>query len=220
MPGQNGRPHLLRKVLSGSGPKYRRKNELERSVMNPYEEMIKGWLSEEQSVHPKLRHMGKRIYHRLVEECVVLRGESSVRAYLRMTKGEIGSRTKSLTSSLCLVKLANIVSQKMEASMVKVVDAVIILSILGILAMNSQLKERLSNTGIFDKTHFIDCRVNNIQCCSLGPSCTVFVWGEREECGIDFGICVAPTLVCEIDPFVAQTTCEMLCHDMCSLCGF
>jgi len=55
-------------------------------VLEPYKEVIREWLEQDQSAPPKQTHTARRIYHRLVDEYGFTGGESTVRSFVRKEK--------------------------------------------------------------------------------------------------------------------------------------
>lgn len=83
----------IRKALKGIEPKYRRKADIHYPVMGPYQTLINDWLMGDQTVRKKQRHTAHRIFTRLVEEYDFKGSESTVRAYVRKRKQELGFLT-------------------------------------------------------------------------------------------------------------------------------
>jgi len=73
----------VRKALaSAEMPRYRLRQPRPSPVMDPYEEVILGWLEADKDAPPKQRHTARRIYARLVEEYGFAGAESTVRRYV------------------------------------------------------------------------------------------------------------------------------------------
>lgn len=80
----------VKKALKGLAPEYRREKAPARPVMDPFQEVIEGWLLEDQSQPRKQRHTAHRIYMRLVLEYGFAGAESTVRRYVRERKAKLG----------------------------------------------------------------------------------------------------------------------------------
>ena len=61
--------------------------------MDPYLDLVDGWLIEDKSAPRKQRHTARRIYQRLVDEEGAELAESTVRRYVRIRKLELGLAT-------------------------------------------------------------------------------------------------------------------------------
>lgn len=60
-----------------------------KSRLDPYRELIRSWLEEDKKGWKKQRHTAHRIWVRLVEECSISVGESTVRRYVAELKKEV-----------------------------------------------------------------------------------------------------------------------------------
>jgi len=77
----------IRKALKDSNiPQYNLSKERISPVLEPYKEVIREWLRQDQSAPPKQTHTARRIYHRLVDEYGFTGGESTVRTFVRKEK--------------------------------------------------------------------------------------------------------------------------------------
>lgn len=77
----------VRKALEDSNiPHYKLSKEKRSPVLEPYKEIIREWLREDQSAPPKQTHTARRIFDRLVAECHFTGGESTVRTFVRKEK--------------------------------------------------------------------------------------------------------------------------------------
>jgi len=80
----------VRKVLKGEAPRYKEREHQAYPVLDPYVEIVGGWLEADKEVPKRQRHTARRIYHRLVEEQGFSGCESSVRRYVRYAKARLG----------------------------------------------------------------------------------------------------------------------------------
>lgn len=58
-------------------------------VMDPFKEIVDGWLRTDATAPKKQRHTAHRIYTRLVEECSFTGAEPTVRRYVRLRRAEL-----------------------------------------------------------------------------------------------------------------------------------
>ena len=84
----------VRKALKGIEPGYRRTAEIRYPVLDSYRPFIDEWLKRDKEVHRKQRHTAHRVYTRLVEEQGYSGAESTIRAYVRGKKVELGLAVK------------------------------------------------------------------------------------------------------------------------------
>lgn len=80
----------VRKALKGIEPKYRRKAEVHYPVIGSHTFSIDEWLQHDLEIHRKQRHTAHRVYTRLVKEQGYTGSESTIRAYVRKKKTELG----------------------------------------------------------------------------------------------------------------------------------
>lgn len=78
------RQAVRKALLSSAQPQYTRKKPPRCPVMDPFREIISGWMETDKTAPPKQRHTAHRIYTRLVEEYGFAGGESTVRRYVRL----------------------------------------------------------------------------------------------------------------------------------------
>lgn len=84
----------IRKILLGKEPKYERYIPVSNPVMDSYSSIIKKWLLEDKTMPKKQRHTAHRIYERLLIEYGFSGAESTVRAFVRKCKNELGLNRK------------------------------------------------------------------------------------------------------------------------------
>ena len=86
------RQTVRKAMASAEPPRYHLSKPRPCPIMDPYGEVIRGWLAQDVLAPPKQRHTGKRIYDRLVAEYGFAGAESSVRrvvARLRPKQPEV-----------------------------------------------------------------------------------------------------------------------------------
>jgi transposase len=77
----------IRKALKDSNiPQYNLTKDRPSPVLDPYKEIIREWLKQDESAPPKQRHTARKIYERLREEHGFTGGESTVRAFAQKEK--------------------------------------------------------------------------------------------------------------------------------------
>lgn len=89
-------PKTIRKAIKGVEPRYNKKKERTKPVIGDYIWKIKEWLEEDDknNVPKKQRHTGRRIYHRLQEECGYEGSERTVQREVSRIKIEMGNSKK------------------------------------------------------------------------------------------------------------------------------
>jgi len=80
------RQAIRKALLSSAEPRYTRKKPPRHPVMDPFREVISGWIKADGTAPPKQRHTAHRMYTRLVEEHGFTGGESIVRRYVRLLR--------------------------------------------------------------------------------------------------------------------------------------
>lgn len=79
----------IRKALKDSNiPQYNLTKERPSPVLEPYKEIIREWLRQDQSAPPKQRHTARRIFSRLRDEHGFTGSESTVRTFVQKEKGQ------------------------------------------------------------------------------------------------------------------------------------
>ncbi|SHN88607.1 IS21 family transposase [Desulfitobacterium chlororespirans] len=77
----------IRKALNDSHiPHYQLTKEKPSPVLDPYKEIIREWLKQDESAPPKQRHTARKIYDRLKEDHGFTGGESTVRTFVQREK--------------------------------------------------------------------------------------------------------------------------------------
>jgi transposase len=92
---------IVRRVLTGHEPVYRRKKKPHSQVMDNVAETVEEWLKQDRNSPKKQRDTARRIYTRLVEEYNFKGGESTVRRWIRQKKQELGFDTTEAMVPLC-----------------------------------------------------------------------------------------------------------------------
>jgi len=87
------RQAIRKALLSSAEPRYTRKKPPCHPVMDPFREVISGWIKADGTAPPKQRHTAHRIYTRLVEEHGFAGGESTVRRYVRLLRDKRQGRS-------------------------------------------------------------------------------------------------------------------------------
>ncbi len=82
--------NTIRKALSGEPWEYKERAHQPYPVLEPYLEIIDGWLKEDKKNPRKQRHSGRRIFHRLKAEHGYTGSEPTVRRYVRKAKRLLG----------------------------------------------------------------------------------------------------------------------------------
>lgn len=81
----------VRQALASATPPARKAPERDRPVMGPYEELVRGWLRDDEQAPKKQRHTARRVWSRLVEEHDASVGESTVRDFVRQVRQELAA---------------------------------------------------------------------------------------------------------------------------------
>lgn len=82
--------NTIRKALNGEHWEYKERAHQPYPVLEPYLEIIDGWLKEDKKNPRKQRHTGRRIFHRLRAEHGYTGSEPTVRRYVRKAKRRLG----------------------------------------------------------------------------------------------------------------------------------
>ena len=80
----------VRSALVDAVPPVRRVPERAAPVLGPYEDVVRGWLTDDLTAPRKQRHTARRVWQRLLEEQDAAVAESSVRAMVAALKVEVG----------------------------------------------------------------------------------------------------------------------------------
>lgn len=82
--------NTIKKALRSEPWEYKRRANQPYPVLEPYLEVIDGWLASDKEVPKKQRHTARRVYNRLVALHGFTGAESTVRKYVRETKIRLG----------------------------------------------------------------------------------------------------------------------------------
>jgi len=75
--------NTVKKAIRGEPWKYRERENQPFPVLDPYIDIIDGWLVNDKEQPKKQRHTARRVYNRLVAEHGYTGGESTVRRYVK-----------------------------------------------------------------------------------------------------------------------------------------
>ncbi len=87
----------VREALASPVPPARKTPVREAPALGPYKEIVRGWLVADQGVPRKQRHTARRVWQRLVDEHDAVVGESTVRAYVAVVRGELADGAREVT---------------------------------------------------------------------------------------------------------------------------
>jgi len=82
--------NTVKKAIRGEPWKYRERENQPFPVLDPYIDIIDGWLVNDKEQPKKQRHTARRVYNRLVAEHGYTGGESTVRRYVKGAKAIFG----------------------------------------------------------------------------------------------------------------------------------
>lgn len=85
--------NTVKKAIRGEPWGYKERQHQPFPSLDPYLEIINGWLEKDKEQPKKQRHTARRVYNRLVDEQGYKGGESTVRNYVRMAKIVLGIDT-------------------------------------------------------------------------------------------------------------------------------
>lgn len=91
----------VRKAISGTEPKYGRKEPTSSSIMDPVAEIVNQWLLDDKNRPKKQRHTAQRVYDRLFDEYGFQGAYSTVRRWVRKRKADFGIDQKEAMIPLC-----------------------------------------------------------------------------------------------------------------------
>ena len=82
--------NTIKKVLRGEYTGYKERDQQPFPVLDPYRDIIDGWLASDKENPKKQRHTAVRVYNRLKAEHGFQGAESTVRRYVRQAKLRLG----------------------------------------------------------------------------------------------------------------------------------
>ena len=85
----------VRQAITDAVPPPRKTPERDAPVLDPFKDIIVGWLTDDLEVPPKQRHTAHRVWERLIVEHGAQVGESTVRRFVARVKADLVTTPRS-----------------------------------------------------------------------------------------------------------------------------